>query len=54
MSVQSPENILEALFDPSSDLIELSTPLTSPHLDVDMSFTRAPHKKDQNDEHYDL
>ena len=29
--VQSPENILEALFDPSGDLIELSTPLASPH-----------------------
>ena len=43
--VQSPKNILEALFDPSSDLIELSTPLASPHSDMDMDFTKAPQKK---------
>ena len=49
---QSPENIPEALFDPSSDLIELSTPLASPHLDMDMSFTRAPHKKEKSGEYY--
>ena len=45
VSIQSPESILEVLCDPSGDLIELSTPIASPHSDMDMSFTRAPYKK---------
>ena len=51
---QSPKNIPKAFFDPSSDLIELSTPLASPHSNMDMSFTRASHKKDWSGEYYDL
>ena len=39
MFVQSPKNIPKALFDPSSDLIELSTPLASPYMDMDMDFS---------------
>ena len=54
MSIESAENILEALFDPSGDLIELSTPLASPHSDMDMIFTRALHKKSWSGEYYDL
>ena len=54
MSIQSPESILEALFDPSGNLIELSTPLASPHSYMDMIFTRVPHKKDQSGEYQDL
>ena len=50
MFVQFPKNIPEAFFDPSSDLIELSTPLASPHLDMD--FTMAPQKKNQSGEYY--
>ena len=52
MFFQSPKNISEALFDPSSDLIELSTPLASPHLHMDMSFTMAPQKKNRSGEYY--
>ena len=52
MSIKLPKGILEALFDPSGDFIELSTPLASPHSDMDMSFTRAPHKKNQSSEYY--
>ena len=50
--MQSPKNIPKALFDPSSDLVELSTPLASPHLDMDMDFTMAPQKKNQSGEYY--
>ena len=52
MFFQSLENILEALLDPGSDLIELSTPLASPHSDMDMNFTMAPQKKNQSGEYY--
>ena len=52
MSIQSPENISEALFDPGSDLIELSTPLASPHSDMDMNFTMGSQKKNQSSEYY--
>ena len=52
MSIQSPKNIPKALFDPSSDLIELSTTLASTHSDMDMKFTIAPQKKNQSSEYY--
>ena len=52
MFVPLPENILESLFDPSSDLIELSTPLASPHLDMDMDFTMASQKNNRSGEYY--
>ena len=51
VSIQSPESILEVLYDPSGDLIELRTPLASPHSAMDMSFTRAPYKKTQSSEY---
>ena len=50
--VQLPENIPEALFDPSSGLIELSTPLASPHLNMNMDFTMAPQKNNRSGEYY--
>ena len=34
MSIQSPKSIPKVLCDPSGDLIELSTPLASPKLDI--------------------
>ena len=52
MSIQSPKSIPKALFIPRSDLIELSTPLASSHLDMDMDLTMAPQKKTRSDEYY--
>ena len=52
VSIQSPKSIPEALFDPSGDVIELNTPLASPHSNMDMDFTVAPQKKNQSDEYY--
>ena len=40
------------MFDLSSDLIELSTPLASPHSNMDMNFTMAPQNKNQSGEYY--
>ena len=51
VSIQSPESIPKVLCDPSGDLIELSTPLGSPHSSMDMSFTRAPCKNNQSSEY---
>lgn len=52
MSIQSHENIPEALFDPSSDLIEMITPLESSHIDMDMNFTMDQQMKNISDEYY--